>query len=306
MSRRVLLALCLVLPACGPDQAGPPPANDVRPSAPAPASRFPAVNAPRVTDAEERLRAATAATVAAGTARTSYLATLSDLPGRRGPVSLKGSGAVDFVAARMRTRLDLSQALEDPGSPDVDPSWETVAVDGVVYLRSPMLSDLFGAETPWLMIDPASGILDAAGGVSPLAQLAGAEGGGPLALLAGLVEGSVVDLGTGEVDGTTTTHLQAQIDVVAAVDHAGGANESDSPGLARFVDGLGARRLGVDAFLDNQGRVRRLVYEHQLPAEGGGGSQRVELGYSDFGQPVTIPVPPPEEVSRFDQLFAGG
>ncbi len=315
MPRRLLPALLVLLAACGSDPAIPPPL----PPTPNPPTAEADLNAggPSRTStvAEERLRAAPAATTSAGTALTTFVATLTGVPGRPEPVSLHGSGAVDFTTGRSRSNIDLSGALKVPlaerpapqaGPPDM--SWETISADGAVYLRAPMLVDLLGIETPWVRIDPSSDLLEAADGFAPLSQLAGSDSGAPLALLAGLEPESVTDLGAEDVQGTATSHLRATVDLLAAAGAVPGGDLSDAQrqALERFADGLGARQLTVDVFLDRAGRVRRLVYEHALAPEAGGGSQRVELGYGDFGVPVDITVPPEDQVSELDQVFSGG
>ncbi len=311
MRRRLLLALLVFLPACGSDpSAAPPPPSTPNPAVADPVAGVETSPQPSAA-AEDRLRAAPAATTSVGSARTTFAATLTGLPGRPEPVSLTGSGAVDFTNGRTRSNIDLSDAFELPlaetpeaGRPDT--SWETVSADGVVYLRAPLMSDLLGIETPWVRIDPSSELLAAASGFAPLGQLAGSDSSAPLALLAGIEPGSVSDLGTEDVRGTPTEHLRASVDLLSGVGAGGRLSEAGRQALQRFVEGLGARQLTVDAFLDDDGRVRRLVYEHELSPEAGGGSQRVELDYDDFGAPVDITVPPEDQVSELDQVFGGG
>lgn len=306
MRPALLLALLVLLPACGSDpSAAPPPSLP-----PSPTTAGVDTDPQPPTVAEERLRRAAVATAGAGTARTTFIATLTGIPGRPAPVSLNGSGAVDFTTGRMRSNIDLSGALElamveRTRAERPDPSWETISADGVVYLRAPMLSDLLGIETPWMRIDPSSEILQAAEGFAPLSQLAGSDSGAPLTLLAGLEPGSVRDLGSKDVQATATTHLRANVDLLAAADPGGDLSDPETQALQRFVDGLGAQRLTVDAFLDGDDRVRRLVYEHGLGPDAGGGTQRVELEYGDFGAPVDIVVPPEDQVSELDQVFGG-
>ncbi len=316
MRRRLLLAVLLLLPACAADQPGDPPgpatgngSNAERGVAPAGAGA--GADQRSAATGEERLRAASGATTSAGTARTSFVATLTGMPGRPVPVSLTGSGAVDFATGRMSSNVDLSDAFElpmaeRPTSRRLEPSWETISADGVVYLRAPVLSDLMGIETPWVRIDPSSELLSAADGFAPLARLAGNDSGAPLALLRGLQEGSVLDLGAEDVQGISTTHLRATVDLVAAVDANASPSDTEDRSLERFLAGLGARESTVDAFVDGDGRVRRIVYEHDLAPEAGGGTQRVELEYSDFGTPVVIEVPPEDQVSDLEQVFGGG
>lgn len=304
MRRFALFALLFTLSACAGERvpSRPDPASGASgpapPATPADPDTFPGPQS--TSDAQTRLGRAEPATTAAGSARTTFLATLTDLPGRPGPVSLTGTGEADFATGRMRSIIDLSGAFERPTSVGVDPSWETVSADGLVYLRAPILAELFEIETPWVRIDASSELLDATG----LQGLAGSDSGAPLALLAGVDEGSVLDLGPSEIEGTPTSHLRATVDLVAAVDalRVDGPDEAHAA-LERFVESLGARQLTLDAFLDGDDRVRRLVYEHQLPPDAGGGSQRVELEYLDFGIPIDVAPPPPHLVSELSDAL---
>lgn len=314
MRRTLLLALLVLLPACGGDRAADPLIPAASEASPDPADAHgagagagAAAGAGASTAVEERLLAAARATTDAGSARTTLVATLTDLPGRPGPVTLTGSGTADFAGGRMHSNIDLSEAFDPPPTKqpgrELPSSWETISADGVVYLRAAMLSDLLGIETPWLRIDPSSERL--ADGLSPLGRVAASDGGAPLALLAGLDRGSATDLGTEDVRGTATTHLRATVDLLAAVHAGDDPSEAEARTLERFVDGLGARALTVDAFLDGDDRVHRLVYSHDLAPETGGGSQRVELEYTDFGTPVDITVPASDQVSDLVEIFGG-
>ncbi len=292
MRRPTVFVLCCLLAGCAADTAppsDPPPGASDPTSIDAPTETEVPGQAPSSSEVEERLARAVLATTAAGTARTTFSATLAGLPGHAEPVTLTGTGEADFATGRLRSLIDLSAALERR-SPEVDPSWETISVDEVVYLRAPMLTELFEIATPWVRVDPSSELLGAAGG---LQGLAGSDNGAPLAMLAGVEPGSARDLGPAEVAGTAGRHLQASVDLVAAVEAvAADQPEPQRRALERFVEKLGARRLSVDAFLDGDDRIRGLVYEHALPAAAGGGSQRVELGYADFGARVSIDPPP--------------
>ena len=305
MRRALLLALLVLLPACGSNPSAAPPSP--RPS---PTTADVDTDPQPGTVTEKRLRRARVATAGAGTARTTFMATITGIPGRPAPVSLAGSGAVDFTTARLRSNIDLSGALElstgeRPGAGRPDPSWETISADGLVYLRAPMLSDLLAIKTPWVRIDPSSEILHAAEGFAPISQLAGSDSGASLALIAGLERGSVRDLGSKDVEGTATTHLRATVDLLVAAGAGVDLSDPEAQALQRFVDGLGAQRLTVDAFLDGDDRVRRLVYEHELGPDAGGGTQRVELEYGDFGAPLDIALPPKDQVTELDQVFGG-
>jgi hypothetical protein len=255
--------------------------------------------------AEERLAVAPAATVAAGSARTTFTATLVDAGGPgSGTVTFGGDGEIDFEAQRASSRSDLSELLAAGGADDVDGEMESV-VDGTIsYLRSPFFTAMVGAPTPWIRIDPAA--LESVTGMD-MSQLSGLTSNDPnaqLAFLAGVVEGSVEELGAGEVRGTPTTRFRAKVDLRKAAEDAGAV--TDPAQFEQFVATLGGSDLAVEVELDDDDRVRLLSYEHQLPTETGGGRQQIELEYFDFGADVDISLPPDDQVTDLTELFQPG
>ena len=248
-----------------------------------------------------RLARAPAATVAAGTARTTIIATVGGLPGRPEPLALRGEGVIDFAAGTSRSILDLSDVLGTVRTSTTE--LETISYDGVIYVRAPMLTSFSGSSQPWVRIDPMATAQPGAGagdtlGLAPLTGLAGSDVGAPIALLNG-VDGSSVrevphpDQPTDQPRGGTTT-FRATVDLSAAV--SAGATPRDLAALEGFLDRLGARRLEVEVELDETNRLRRLVYEHAVPTPAGTTTQRFEVRYGDFGTTVDIELPLEAEV----------
>ncbi len=177
---------------------------------------------------------------------------------------------------------------------------ETILDGGRHYVRSPLLASLVGIATPWMRIDPAA--LPSAGpgaALGQLGQLPAGESTAPLALLAGVEESSVQPLGEGQVGGETTAHIAATVELRAAVEGVGAL--IDTGQFEEFAARLGATVVDVEAHLDGHGRLRRLSYEHPVP---GGGAQRLELEYSDFGSPVEIALPPDDQVTDLADVAA--
>jgi hypothetical protein len=255
--------------------------------------------------AEERLAAAPAATVAAGTARTTFTATLIDVGGAgSGTVSFGGDGEIDFEGQRASSRSDLTEVLRTGGMEGVDGEMESVIDGSISYLRSPFFTTMVGAPTPWIRIDPAA--LESVTGMD-MTQLSGLTSNDPnaqLAFLAGVVEGSVQEVGASDVRGTPTTRFRATVDLRKAAEDAGAV--TDPAQFEQFVTTLGGSELTVEVDLDDDDRVRLLSYEHQLPAESGGGRQQIALEYFDFGTDVDISIPPDDQVTDLTALFEAG
>lgn len=287
----VLAVLAVLLASCAGNDAP----SDVVPVHGNVAATPPAGEA----SAAVRLARAPAATVAAGTARTTIIATVGGLPGRPEPFTIRGEGVIDFATGMSRSILDLSDALGTARTSTTE--LETISSDGVVYVRAPMLASFSGATQTWVRIDPMATAEHGAGatlGSGPLTGIAGSDVGAPIALLDG-VDGSSVrevphpDRPTDSPHGDTTT-LRATVDLSAAV--SAGATPRDLAALEGFLDRLGARRLEVEVELDGTDRLRRLVYEHAVPTPAGTTTQRFEVRYEDFGAIVDIELPLESEV----------
>ncbi|MGI9118798.1 MAG: hypothetical protein ACR2G7_01490 [Acidimicrobiales bacterium] len=255
-----------------------------------------------------RLEAAPAATIAAGTAHTSFGAkatlpagaSVPEAEGTGDPLSFDGEGVIDFANGRGRTNLDLTALMAAQGPGQVDGNFETVIDGDIVYVRSPFLASLVAAETPWIKVDPST--IESGTGIDlgELSALGSFESGAHLAFLGGVVKGSVRNLGTETIRATTTTHYRGTVDLRAAVEAAGALVDPER--FNRFATALGPE-LVVDAFLDDGGRLRRLSYDQPLPGGQGGASQRVELEYFDFGAPVNISIPTPDQVTDLSQVL---
>jgi hypothetical protein len=245
-----------------------------------------------------RLARATAATAAAGTARTAIVATVAGLPGRREPFTLRGEGAIDFAAGRSRSILRVDsegRAGSEPGHTE----FETVAADGLVYVRAPALTSLAGASEPWVLLDPTagadgSGAGSAAPAFGPLTGLTGSDLGAPIALLAGVDPSSVRATGAEGEGQEATTVLRATVDPVAASPE--GTTPDERVALESFLQGLGASELEVEVELDGQDRLRRLVYEHDITTPSGPVHQRFDVSYFDFGAAAEVTIPPEDQV----------
>lgn len=297
MRRAVLLVpvlSCLLFAACTAGDAS----TEVLPTGTDASGRPAGATSPEGGEgAAARLARAPGATAASGTARTTTVATVTGLPGRSEPFVLRGEGVIDFTAGRSRSILDLDRE-ENGRAARGGTEFETVVADGLVYVRAPALTSFAGASAAWVRIDPTVAASDdgpdqVATGFGPLTGLTGSDLGAPIALLAGVDASSVREVHS-EVDADGITLLQATVDLVAASAEA--ATTEELAALEAFLDRLGARRLRVDVELDGDDRLRRLVYEHDVPAPGGQVRQRFDVAYFDFGTAVEIVVPPDDQV----------
>jgi hypothetical protein len=191
-------------------------------------------------DPVDPLARAATTTKDAGSARVALRGTVS-AAGRR--TAFDGDGAVDLRAGR--ARLELGTQLPAAGRRTVS----TVFADGDVFVRTGGLAALLTGGHDWVKVDLARA---AGAGGADLGALQGlAAGGDPsqvLALLALAADSD--DVGAERVDGVETRHYAGRLDADAVAKVA-------DPDLRRTLQRLGVRTIPVDAWLDDEGRVRR-------------------------------------------------
>jgi hypothetical protein len=246
------------------------------------------------------LAAAPARTIEAGSSKVALVASLEGQT--RG--TFDGQGELEFGAERGRLEVDLAPlGLAGEGR-------TMVLLDGdVVYIelgrRLPGLSD-----RPWVRID-LDGLKDGQGdNIEALRQLKANDPSAVLNALRG-VTGQVTEVGAEDVRGTPTTHYRATVDLNAAKE---ASPESARDDLDEVVRQLGTERLPVEAWVDAEGRLRRLRYTVDLadladdaPAKGvGEGRSTATLELYEFGAPVTFQAPGPSEVTDLAELLGTG
>ena len=199
-----------------------------------------------------------------------------------------GTGAYDADNQRMTMEMDLGSALgglgaAGEGAPD-EPM--QMVVDGsTVYLRAPLF-ELLGGEDTWLSLSAE----DLGGTASDLGLGSGSYD--PSKILDSLrgVTGEPEAVGTESVRGVETTRYTADLDLAEAVD---AAPEDQREMIEAQLDQLGETSISVDVWVDDDGLVRRM----QLDMGGMlGGTATLTIELFDYGQPVDIEVPSPDDV----------
>jgi hypothetical protein len=194
------------------------------------------------------------------------------------------SGAVDVDTSRARATGTLGLgAGEGQAVPPID-----VLVDGrIQYLKLP---PELGGDRPWIRFDAG-----AFGGSSPAPGAAT----NPLDALRQLdaVIGDVERVGEEKVRGEPTVRFRFVVDALKA----------DPDAAAKLPEEVraGLRRVPTELWLDSRDRPRRLRQSVDLgPSAGGKVTTTIEL--FDFGAPVTIDLPPEDQVRDADLTDPAG
>jgi hypothetical protein len=219
------------------------------------------------TDAASALFASASRTTSAGSSHlqltsTSHVGTQDVTIAGGGDFSyVDGNGSLSMTVKIAATTVTLQERV----------------VDKVLYLQIP-------GQPGWSKIS--------------LAKLVGtslessADPSSALQYLAGVGK-DVTKVGTEKVDGVSTTHYRGTIDIDAASAKLGGVLGER---LKQSVAQLKLTAFPFDAYLDDEGRMRRLVQHQTFEVKGEKASSETTLEFSDFGVKVAVAVPPASEV----------
>jgi hypothetical protein len=196
--------------------------------------------------------------------------------------SLLLRGEMDYSARRGTLRYGEDEVV-----------FEAVFDGSALYTRDPSLTDLLGIEQKWIK----SGSRD-----WPSVDPDDPSTANPAALLNRLAASSddVRDLGADVIEGTEVRHYAGTFDlgkVVPVTEDERGQLQDELDARAEFGD---STRMPYDAWLED-GLVRRLTLHYGTPDRSD--PQLVTtVDFYDFGTPVTIDVPAPDQVVTSDEV----
>lgn len=239
---------------------------------------------------DQVLVAAYSATSGAKTARTSIAVKVdASAQGSSLNTSLSGDGVIDFATGDR----DLVTHLPTGGQT------EQRSVGGVLYTQAAAVGGTPPAK-PWVRVTLPPG----AGGASAIQD--------PTQVLGYLrtTARSLTKVGKDTVRGTATTHYRADLDLTKAVAASGATPQPGQPDPAQLLrQQLGRDTLPVDVWVDAQQRVWRL--QTVFPFQQGSGSATASPSttttagtasfteeFYDFGVPVSVQAPPPDQVQE--------
>jgi hypothetical protein len=219
-----------------------------------------------------------------------------DIEGERVEMHMDGIGSADGQRAQITAEI-----------PEVG-SFEERIVDGVVYMDLAAFPDVartLPAGKRWVAIDPA-----AVGGLDQeqlRALSEQAEQNTPatgLDTLRGLT-GDVEDLGQETVGGRTATHYRGELDLGALGEEELGDVSEEERELFGALASSGP--VPVDVWIDDQDRVVKMQMTRPFPAFAGAvGGIDLTMEITEFGVPVDVQAPPPEEVVSITELTDTG
>jgi len=249
---------------------------------------------------QDLLAAAPAKTIGAGSARIAVDASIQGQ--RRG--TFAGQGEFNFESERGRLELDLGP-LGLAGASKTE-----VLLDAdLVYLKLGAALPGLG-QRPWVRIDLGALKAGQGDGIEALRQLRANDPRAVINELRGAT-GDAAKVGTEAVRGAETTHYKTTVDLDKA---AAASPASVSDDLAEVARQLGTSKLAMEAWLDAEGRIRRLQYtidladlDEDAPAKRTGtGMVVARLELYEFGVDVAVEPPPADQTTDLAELLGSG
>lgn len=225
-----------------------------------------------LSDGDAAAAAAIGRTREAGTARFTL-----DYDGQlAGPLKVSGAGSFDFG--------------ENKGAIDIklnDQATQAVVVDNTVYGKLPGL--LGQGAKPWFSYDLLSGG-PLVGGFDQLLRLAD-----PRQALDRLeLAKDMKRVGEEKVRGVDTVHFRGVIDVSEKT--LAGVDDDTAEPVRELREAYGLAAYPVDLWLDGEGRVRRMASQFSGKSGDREVSARTQVELFNFGDKVSVSVPPPGQV----------
>ena len=226
-------------------------------------------------------------------------------------VELVATGAYDNPADQMSMSMDMGAMFEQLAAASGeevpaelgDGRMEMVADGDTVYMHFSVFEVLTGTSD-WLSMSAEDLGTDAE------SLGLGASASDPTKLLESLrgVHGEPEVVGQEEVGGVATTHYHATMSLADALAQVPEDQRAEvEAALDDLAEGSDAE-IPVDVWIDGDGLPRRVTMDMGGAMDAiapGGGGVTMTIEFSDYGEPVDIQVPSPDEVTPFSEVMGG-
>jgi hypothetical protein len=217
-----------------------------------------------------------------------------------GPITIVATGGVDERQGHMSMEMDMAPMFaavaEQSGEslpPEASEPMQVIVVGDDFYLHMPILESMTGPG--WFH-----------GRMSDMAGSAGAFTGGgtdPAAML-DMLRGIADDLRELGQDKVRGVPVEGYAGTISVDDALAEVPPDDRARLELQLDTVGGTDIDVEVWVDEDGLPRRLVLElgEALAATGLEGTMRMTMDLFDYGRPVEVTPPPPEETIPMSEL----
>lgn len=206
--------------------------------------------------------------------------------------SFSGTGQSDTTNGRLQMTMDFSglpAQLSQHGS-----TAEFVLADKVMYLKLPFLSGMLPGGKQWMKVDLSAAARQAGTSLGSFGQL------DPQQWLQQLLASSDTQkLGTDTVQGEQMTHYRTTIDPSKLTANVPAAQRA---AVRKAMKQIGMSTIPVDVWVDGKGLLRQESLSLSLGQGLQNATMKMTFDLHDFGEPVSVEVPPADQV--FDALAA--
>lgn len=211
-------------------------------------------------------------------------------------IKISATGAFNYAANEGHLTMNINL-----GSAGAAQTLQEVLANGQAYIQLPSSEQSLLGGKPWIAVPVGSGS-SGVSGQSPTSALS---------LLQASASG-VTKLGSASIDGVPTTEYRANVDPTkAASKQSPQVRKVFQQALSQFA---GLHSVPVQVWIDNQNRIRRIKETVTLNPNAGSAAASTgqikvatTVDLTNYGVPVTVTVPPPDQVSHqsLSQLGAG-
>ena len=212
---------------------------------------------------------------------------------------IEGVGFTDL--AKGTASMTMTMPPLEPGMPAF--TMDQLFLGQTLYMHLPMFDEGLPPGKRWVKLDLAA--LGNELGIdfgAILEQSKQSDVRSQLTFLQG-VRGEVQELGEAQIRGTKTTHYKFTVDI----DQALSEMAPEYAELAPFVRELGITEFPAEAWVDDEGLVRRITYTINVPADPETtqmiGPMTMSMDFFDFGAAEVLSAPPASEVIDFRQAL---
>jgi LppX_LprAFG lipoprotein len=169
-----------------------------------------------------------------------------------------------------------------------------VLADKVMYLKMPFLSGMLPGGKQWMKLDLAAAAKQAGTSLGSFGQLA------PQQWLQQLLASSDTQkLGTDTVQGEQMTHYRTTVDPAKAISNVPAAQRA---AVRKAMKQIGMSTIPVDVWVDGTGLLRQVSLSLTFGQGLQNASMKMTYDMHDFGAPVSVQLPPADQV--FDAMSA--
>jgi hypothetical protein len=239
------------------------------------------------------------------------------VPGAPTPLAFGADGAFDSTSQRATATIDLSSLVSmmgalggalggDAGAKLGAPEdWKIdVILDGkVVYVKvPPFAAGQIPGGKPWIKGDLET--LAAAGGSGVDLGSFGTTDPKDLLKVLESVSGGLERVGRESVRGVDTTHYRATLDLKKVIESGAGTQAAPALGdLDKMLQQTGLSTIPLDVWVDDADLLRRMDIAVSTTQPGQGTADAsITFELYDVGEPVSIELPPPDDVTDASTL----